>query len=336
MCRRSGQPEATPFGADGAVRKLSKTCGNSQISRRSFNALRQLGLEIHSGQQPSVFDGGFVGINSQEKESEVGSEYEAHSRNGSSAGSRKGQRSWPRPRPRSRSSREAEPFRSRAIEAALGAEFRVLAHHYEALAFEDGNGLWVVVKIEPLGTGGPLAHLLVAVPADRAITPRAWAFDEIGHGTSLFPLKHTNFPDASICAFTKSSLAWVREDGLLPLIDHYSLWIAKSLHRTIFGWWPGTQVGACALYRRREFVARELCGCESGKSYSDCHQLADLMVPEELGRREFWRLFTSNYEDRKPPAAILKAAQSKWKRLPDMASIYAIRLAMDEPAMSFI
>ena len=242
-------------------------------------------------------------------------------------GRRTSSRSW-------RAPGTAEPFSSASIEEAHGAGFRLLAQHYEALGFEDQHGLWVVVKTRPLGSGGPQAHLLVATPTDLRISPRAWAFDAIGAGTRMFPLKHTNFPDASLCAFTKRSQAWTSADGLLSLIDHYSLWVAKSLHRSQFGWWPGAQVGACALYRRREFVARELCGCESGKTYSECHQASDLMVPEGVARHEFRRLFLCDYEDRAPPAAIIEASQSGWKRLPKMATIFSYRRSPDEPLMT--
>lgn len=295
--------------------------------------LKVIGEALDAGGQALVFDEGLVGIN-DEHESEVISDVPQGQASGPAARSGSGRRASPRPR--RRASRQAEPFRSGAIEAAHGAGFRLLAQHYEALSFEDKNGLWVAVRTKPLGSGGPQAHLLVATPTDNAITPRAWAFNGTGAQAELFPLKHTNFPDASICAFTKSSAAWTPADGLTALVDHYSLWIAKSWHRQLFGWWPGQQVGACALYRRKEFAAREWCGCDSGKRYVDCHQEADSLVPEAVVRLQFRQLFATNYEDRQAPAGVIEAARTLWKERPDMAFAFACRTPPDEPVIPLI
>jgi hypothetical protein len=292
--------------------------------------LKTLGAALDAGRQALVFDEGFVGIN-DEDESEVISDVPQGQAPRPSARSRARQRASSRPRKRAPG--QAEPFRTRTVEDAHGAGFRLLAQHYEALSFEDKNGLWAAVRTKPLGSGGPQAHLLVAAPVDKAITPRAWAFNAIGPKTALFPLKHTNFPDASICAFTKASGAWIADDGLLSLVDHYSLWVAKSWHRTIFGWWPGPQAGVCALYRRREFVAREWCGCESGKRYADCHQSSDILMSEELARQQFRKYFLTDYEERKAPAGIIEAARYRWKSFPDMAFVFSNRLAYDEPTI---
>lgn len=302
----------------------------SLVNPYFMDRLSYLGDALHKGEQTQVFESGLIGL-VDERESEVIYYGEQGAPRGSEAGARQGQRTRARRRP----SRQAQPFRSGAVEAAHGVGFRILAQHYEALGFEEKNGLWVAIKTKPLGPGGPQAHLLLAAPIDKAITPRAWAFKEIGRNAELFPLKHTNFPDASICAFTKASKAWVPEDGLLPLVDHYSLWVAKSWHRTQFGWWPGAQVGACALYRRMEFVAREWCGCESGRRYSDCHRTLDMAVPEDEARQEFRRRFLVDYNDRQAPDGILLAACNRWKNLPDMAMVFAHRLSADEPTIAW-
>lgn len=295
-----------------------------------LSRLKTIGEALHAGQDALVFDQGLVGLNGAD-ESEVISNVAQARASGPSARSRPGRRtssrSW-------RTAGTAKSFCSSSIEQAYGAGFRLLAQHYEALGFEDQHGLWVVIKTRPLGFDGPQAFLLVAAPTDHAISPRAWAFEKTGFGTRLFPHKHTNFPDASLCAFTKASQAWTSADGLLSLIDHYSLWVAKSLHRSQFGWWPGAQVGACAFYRRREFVARELCGCESGKTYSECHQATDLLVPEGVARQEFRRLFLCDYEERAPPVPIIEAASSGWKKLPSMAAIFSYRRSLDEPTIT--
>jgi len=304
-------------------------CGKSRFSHSAFNHLRELGIDIDAERQPFVFDGGFVGRDSGQK-GKVQDATQSHPGNRPEPGSRKGQRAWARRRP----SREAKSFRSAAHEAAFGDQFRTLARHYEALGFEDPNGLWVAVKTRPLGRGGPQAHLLVALPYEQTISPRAWAFGTIGHQAELFPLKHTNFPDASICAFTKESRAWEHLDGVTALVDHYSLWIIKSWHRTHLSLWPGPQVGACAYYRRREFKPDEWCGCESGKRYFACHQHGDIQISDKIGRIQFRELFSGNYEDRAAPQSVMRAAHTRWQTLPDMAAVFILRQAIGEPHMA--
>ena len=307
---------------------MVKACGKPKFSQSAFNHLRDLGIDIDAERQPLVFDGGFVGRDNGQK-GEVKNASQSYTGNRSEAGSRKGQRARTRRRP----TRKAESFRPAAHEAAFGDQFRILAQHYEALAFADPNGLWVAVKTRPLGRGGPQAHLLVALPFEETISPRAWAFRAIGNDAELFPLKHTNFPDASICAFTKESGAWGPADGVTALIDHYSLWIIKSWHRTHIGLWPGPQVGACSYYRRQEFKPDEWCGCGSGKRYFACHQYRDIQVANEIGRRQFRELFWGNYEDRAAPQGVVLAARSRWKTLPDMSAVFVLRPAAGEPRM---
>lgn len=311
--RRSRQLEVFDFRAEGTVCVMLTTCGQPKVNGICFNHLRELGKQIHASRQPLAFDGGFVGFN-EELESEVNANAETHPGRGSQAQSRKG---WRKPR-RSRSSGQAKPFSARAVEDAYGAGFRFLAQHYKALSFEEEAGLWVAVRTRPLGRSGPQAHLLIGLPVSHSAFPKAWAFSQIGPNARLFPLKHTNFPDASICAFTKESGAWAFHDGILPLVDHYSLWVLKSWHRSVVGWWPGPQVGACALYRRKEFVANEWCGCESGKLYGDCHQFLDNQMPESKARGQFKRMFGVDYENRCAPQSVLEAARSKWKLMPDV------------------
>lgn len=306
---------------------MGKACGKRNFSESAFKHLREIGIEIDAERQPLVFDGGFVGRDTGQKGEVNNGTSEPHSGDGSAAGSRQGQRTWSW----RRSFREAQSIRT---ESAYGDQFRILAQHYEALGFEQEKGLWVAVKSRPLGRGGPQCHLLVGIPFNEAITPRAWAFEAIGPEAKAFPLKHTNFPDASICAFTKESKAWEPVDGLLALIDHYSLWIVKSWHRTHLGFWPGPQIGVCAYYRRQEFMPGEWCGCQSGKRYLACHLYPDLQVSDESGRREFRQLFAVNYEDRATPLSVMDAARSRWKTLPDIRTVFMLRQAPGEPPMS--
>lgn len=278
--------------------------------------LKRLGQAIDIGRQPSVFDGGFVGF-SDATESEVSSNVAQGEAHRSPAGSRTGRRT---------SARAAHhPFRSEALEAAYGAGFRVLAQHYEALAFEDRNGLWVVVSSSPLGRHGPQVQFLIAVPLDERLAPRAWAFEKAGPTPRLASLKHTNFPDASICAFVPEDNAWPNPNGLVGLVDIYSLWIIRKWHRDCFGWWPGPQYGSCALYRIKEFDPREDCGCGSSKRYGTCHMATDLLANPTTASEDFKRLFGGNYEDRRPPEPVIEAALSRWQRMPSMGTVFERR-----------
>lgn len=290
-----------------------------RLTEAQLAHLRTVGVAIDGGRQPTVFDGGFVGF-SDETESEVMTDVA-----GQEAGSQSGPRSGRRARARSGAQAAHNPFRSDALEAAHGAGFRILAQHYEALAFEDRNGLWVVVKSLPLGLGGPEVHFLIALPLDQRLAPRGWAFAKTGSRAELMSLKHTNFPDASICAFTPDHRPWPNSDGLLGLVDIYVLWAVRKMHRDHFGWWPGPQLGACAHYRLREFDPREDCGCGSKKTYGDCHLPADMLAHPDAAAAEFRRLFKGNYEDRQPPEQVLEAGRSTWRKMPSMATAYAHR-----------
>lgn len=314
------------------MRKLSVDCGKHRLPTKQVNHLAALGQAIDRGDQPLVYDGGFVGL-ARPTESEVIEHAPLPStRNRSETGSRQGWRASARQRP----NRKAKPFRSDAIEAAHGTGFRLLVQHYEALGFEDKNGLWVAAKSKPLGLGGPQAFFLIALPNIFSIYPRAWAFSAIGNRTVPFPLKHTNFPDGSICAFTKESGAWQPGEGILELVDHYSLWALKSLHRATFGWWPGPQVGVGALYRRNEFAPQEWCGCGSGRRYVECHQAQDNLVVSEHAEREFRYLYRSNYTDRDFPQSLIMAATTRWKIIPDMSAVWEARAASDEPNLTSV
>lgn len=203
-------------------RALLKECGKDDLKAKEINLLAEIGQFVHAGGRPFVFNGGQVGTMQCESKEE---ENEYQSRPSRSATwTRKGQRAGPR----SRASTTGNSFRSAALEAAYGAELRILVRHYKAVTFESGSGFWAVVKVKPFGVNGPQSHLLIAVPGDRLIHPKGWAFKSVGTQPRPFPLKHTNFPDASICAFDPRSGVWDAGDGLLELVDHYAIWIVEA------------------------------------------------------------------------------------------------------------
>lgn len=292
---------------------------NFRLTKAQLAHLRAVGKAIDGDQQPTVFDGGLVGIGDA-TESEVMQDVAERKEAGSQSGP------WSGRRARARWAQAPDhAFRSDALETAHGAEFRILAQHYEALAFEDKNGLWAAVSSKPLGQRGPEVHFLIAVPTEVRLAPRAWAFEKIGPTAKLMSPKHTNFPDASVCAFPHGYWPWPNPNGLRGLVDIYALWAVRKLHRDCFGWWPGPQLGACAHYRLREFDPREDCGCGSSKKYGVCHMAADLLANPEAASAEFMRLFACDYDDRRPPESVMEAARSRWKLVPSMATVFAHR-----------
>lgn len=292
-------------------------CGKLAHSSIDLSRLAALGQALDSLQTLSVFSGGLVGF-PDETESEV-IKYVAGKEGRSAARPRPGQRATQRTWRRTPC--EADAFRSGTLEEAFGAGFRILAQHYEALAFEDLNGLWVAVTSNPLGHCGPQIHFLIMLPASDAVRVRGWAFQSIGSSAKLMPLKHTNFPDASICAFPENEGFWRRDDGVLALADHYTVWAVKSLHRRHLGYWPGQQIGPSSLYRQREFNSREFCGCGSGVRYGLCHQVSDTLINEVKSRREFLAMYGCDYVDRSPPPQILRAAKTRWKWMPSISEL---------------
>jgi hypothetical protein len=154
------------------------------------------------------------------------------------------------------------------------------------------------------------------------VPPRAWAFWKLGDFPKFIGPRHTNFPDASICAFVPDAATWNQSDGLVALVDLYSTWVFRHLYLQHFGRWPGPQHGPTALYRRTEFSPDEWCGCSSGKRYGDCHEAADRILPEDEAAAEHRRVMGSDYRDRKPPRSISKFVRSRFKKVPSFKEVY--------------
>lgn len=298
---------------------LLSDCGQTHLKPKHIERLKEIGQFIHSGNRPLVFDGGHVGTTQCSNE-EIYHESQVKP-------SRPQARSWQGRSARSGAWTPAQGnhFGSPAIEASHGAELRVLAQAYPVVVTESDDGFWLAIRTKPLGPDGPKAHVLIAVSCNRSVLPRAWAFETIGTQPRPFAPKHTNFPDGSICAFAPTSDAWKPEDGLLDLVDHYVIWMIKSWHRTVFGWWPGKQAGVVAFYRAQEFDGREFCGCGSGLLYAFCHRGRDLAVPEEVAQKQFETAFGCSYFSRAVPAVLLDAAKSNWRKLPSIRSALGLQ-----------
>lgn len=293
--------------------------------------LEELGRALDIEQSVSAYGGGRIRITDadhDEVKENVKSEAE-----GSSAGSRQGRRSWPRSRrsrpresgARRRSASESGTFRSEQAQSLYATEIRSLAEQYDIKCAEEQFGIWVAAKSQPLGSRGPLIHFLIALPFKQEIMPRSWCFGDLGNRAKLLGLRHTNFPDASICAFVKEDRTWNYPDGLIALADTYSVWALRQIHNQVFGWWPGPQLGVSALYRKTEFQPNEFCGCSSGKRYRDCHLASDLLVDEQAAQAEFRSLFRTEYKNRDVPPVVFNAAQNRWRIWPEIREAYSFR-----------
>lgn len=276
--------------------------------------LSELGQAIDIDRQAIVFDGGEVGIiGNEQKENES----ESEGTRGSSAGSREWAEagSW-------RAAGEASRI-GRIDEQAAGVEgLDNLSSAYPAIIKFSNDGLWIIVMSKPLGRGGPQVTFVVAYPYLAKVEPRAWGFWKLGEFPKFIGPRHTNFPDASICAFGPDDGAWKRADGVVALLDLYSTWVIRQLYFQHFDRWPGRQHGASALYRRTEFSSEEWCGCGSGLRYGQCHEVSDKLLSEDEAREQHRQKLGSDYGPRKPPKSVIKFIRSGWSKIPSLKDAY--------------
>jgi hypothetical protein len=278
-----------------------------RLADHLLKRLSELGEAIDIDRQFQVFDDGVVGIVNDQNEKE--SEDERQGTRGSATGSRQG------PAGSRRSAGEARA-RLRLLDQKVVqlARLEDLWRAYPTDFIPGDHGLWIIVRSKPLGNDGPQVTFVIGYAYSAEIEPRAWAFWKLGEFPKFVGPRHTNFPDASICAFGPGD--WDRSDGVLALVDFYSTWIVRQLYFENFGRWPGKQHGASPLYRRTEFSADEWCGCGSGKRYGDCHLTADALLSDEAAQDEHRKVMGSDYGPRKPPKSIMQFARSGFKRVP--------------------
>lgn len=278
-----------------------------RLADHLLNKLSELGQAIDIDRQFQVFDDGEVGIVNDRIAKE--SEDERQGTRGSATGSRQGAAG---------SRRSAGEARARlglldpqVVQLACLEE---LCRAYPTDIISGDQGLWIIVKSSPLGNDGPQVTLVLGYPYSAEIEPRAWAFWKLGEFPKFVGPRHTNFPDASICAFGPGD--WKRADGVVALVDFHSTWLVRQLYFQNFGRWPGRQHGASPLYRRAEFSPEEWCGCGSGKRYGECHLRADALLSDEAARAEHRKVMGSEYGPRKPPKSIMRFVRSGFKKVP--------------------
>lgn len=186
--------------------------------------------------------------------------------------------------------------------------------------WDDENGLWVVAPSFPLGCDGPQAVLVAGLPYDPVPKRRCWGYWWQGRRPRWIGPRHTNFPDGSICAYADDGEAWQPPDGLTALFDVYSVWLACQLHLRVFGRWPGRQHSVNSYYRLHEFRRGELCSCDSGRSYFDCHRPLDLLENQERAKQEFEAFAGCALADRRDSRSVRRFVESGFLESPLLLS----------------
>ena len=194
--------------------------------------------------------------------------------------------------------------------------------YWGATILEMDDGIWVVAPSEPLGSDGPSVTFAVAVPDDQTLLPKGWAFIKADGKYRPIGPRHTNFPHHDVCAYVPDDGTWSRGMPLYVLLNLYSGWAFRHFYLLNFGRWIGRQIGASALYRRREFQPDEWCGCDNPKRYKDCHMESDVAVPEEQARREHHRKLGPPDAQRIVPDVIAAFAQSNFRKAPSISTLY--------------
>lgn len=135
---------------------------------------------------------------------------------------------------------------------------------------------------------------------------RSWAFwvDAVSLPVWIGP-RHTNYNDGSICAFERSDSTWTLADGLVPLVDFYTLWAARHLHLEVFGRWPGAQAVHRPYERILEIQPNEKCGCRRAqRTYTKCCRSQDLARDRISDAVEY--VCWTRYDVRKPPKEVMR------------------------------
>lgn len=167
------------------------------------------------------------------------------------------------------------------------AEFAGVREEYPQLrARHDGEVVWLTGAVEPVPNFRERFTLVVAVPVDRTLPVRAWAWWSCGVAVGPRHVYH----DGSICAFEPEDAAkrfgdWRRGTSLVRLLDFISVWLTRHVYLREFGRWPGHQMLHTILERQLWNRPDEFCGCGASRPYAACHASADHAAGEvEIAR----------------------------------------------------
>jgi hypothetical protein len=152
------------------------------------------------------------------------------------------------------------------------------------------------MRFFPLSGYARGAFLLMGYPLDALLPIQAWAWWTDGFWIGP---RHTNYGNASVCAYELTDSTWSRGRDLVALLDLISTWIVRHIHLLELGRWPGGQALHTSYERLTEIRAGERCGCELPLLYDDCHRSGDAARPERDVVLEFTTKFPVPW--RRPP-----------------------------------
>lgn len=257
------------------------------MNPQTADLLYQIGKDLDLGKFPCVYDGGIVwpaqadvdfqslGLEIQNGQTSSASQPRQPWQTGTSGPSHHS------PTAGSEPAREASAAPSLACGGSGLSEWvRALAAAYHGTEVAETRGaLWLRVPASLLPRLGYRAIFVVALLPERGIE-RGWAFWDHGiWGLQGIGPRHTNYGDASICAYDSRDGGWGYGEPLVALLDLFAVWAVRHLFLSQFGHWPGPQASFSPFERLREFRDDELCGCAlpNGR-YADCCKPGDLKL----------------------------------------------------------
>ena len=245
-----------------------------QLSLRE--ELRAFGERADALDDPSVRMGGvltpetpisFLRRGREERQHESGTERPEEA--GSTAGSRTG-RGAPAP---------GQTPEAHAIERWLGRAIEVdeVFSHFPGTTWLEASSTTCILRVPvlPFVSGIPATvHFELPErwpswatqrPSRRAAPDiRTWATWTSG----VQVRSHHEYPDGTMCCHMPGEWSLER-DPLIHLACFAALWVAKSLHLSVLGHWPGLQhFPAAVRYSRAKQL--EYCGCGSASRYGEC------------------------------------------------------------------
>jgi hypothetical protein len=169
-----------------------------------------------------------------------------------------------------------------------------------------GSGSWISAPVFPVGSEGPRAEIIIAIPSDPTKRILSWGFWRAQQVVRWIGPKHTNYPEGSICAFPAKSGVWTEDMGLTAYLDRISEWTMRSLYLDIFGLWPGTQEGHDVHYRLCHTHPRECCTrCQGLVKYENCCRDLDLSEWSPRSQERFIAGATCEVGNQLPPLKLV-------------------------------
>lgn len=166
----------------------------------------------------------------------------------------------------------------RAFERA-GAVRELEAAYPGTEVTETREAVWLRIPATLLPNLGYRAIFVVVIIPELRIA-RGWAFWDYGiWGLQRIGPRHTNYGDASICAFDDRDGTWSYGDSLVAFLDLFTVWAVRHLYLREFGRWPGPQASFSPFERLRECHDDESCGCDHPKGrYAICCKDGDYLL----------------------------------------------------------